>query len=72
VKDIPRVAQNLCLEFFQKRYAQKKLTYIGEYSRNTEGDVAHLFMDTKDYIYFTSTSSEAEWFNIVAWRQLAQ
>jgi hypothetical protein len=60
LKDIPQVAQNLCLECFQKKYADKKLTYIGEYSRSVEGDVTHLFMDAKGNMYLTSTSSDQE------------
>src|SRR5438128_9749054 len=59
-KDFPCVAQNLCLECFQKKYASKKLTYVGELSTNDQGDVTHLFMDPDGSMYYTSTSSEHE------------
>ncbi|SRR6266566_3515314 len=59
-KDCPQVYGNLCLECFQKKYASKGLSYIGELSRDQDGDVTHLFMDKNGYIHTTATGSEQE------------
>ncbi len=60
LNDIPQVALNLCLECFQKKYANKQLTYVGVLSTNEEGDVTHTFIDTRGNIFYTATSSDAE------------
>jgi hypothetical protein len=58
--DQPCVAQNLCLPCFQKKYANKGLTYVGVYTANSQGDVTYLFMDSQGSISLTSTSSDSE------------
>jgi len=58
--DFPQVHGNLCLACFQKKYASKELTYIGELSRDQEGDTTHMFIDKNGYIHTTATGSEQD------------